>query len=111
MKKTGIVSRNISTAIAGLGHTDTLLLCDAGCPVPHDREVIDVSFVFNQLSLLQTIEAVLTEFIVEEVILPNELREFSPGQLEKIEVLLPKQKYSYFLFTTFIEKMNTVKLH
>ena len=33
MKKSGILNQPISAVIAGMGHTDTLVIADAGLPI------------------------------------------------------------------------------
>ncbi len=38
MKKTGIINQPISAVIAGLGHTDTVVIADAGLPIPPETE-------------------------------------------------------------------------
>ena len=34
MRKIGIINKDISEVVAGLGHTDTLVIADAGLPIP-----------------------------------------------------------------------------
>ena len=41
MKKRGVINQQLSNALAGLGHGDYFLLCDAGFPIPKDVERVD----------------------------------------------------------------------
>lgn len=43
MKKTALLNRDVSEVIASLGHTDMLVICDAGFPVPGDVQRIDLA--------------------------------------------------------------------
>ena len=45
MKKIGILNQPISSVIAGLGHTDTLVVADAGLPIPQETQRIDLALV------------------------------------------------------------------
>lgn len=37
-EKRGVINQQLSNALAGLGHGDYFLLCDAGFPIPKDVE-------------------------------------------------------------------------
>ncbi|GAB4423817.1 MAG: hypothetical protein Fur0044_21830 [Anaerolineae bacterium] len=43
MKKIGILNQPISAVIADLGHLDTLVIADAGLPIPAETERIDLA--------------------------------------------------------------------
>ena len=43
MKKIGILNQPLSAAIAGLGHTDTLVIADAGLPIPPETQRVDLA--------------------------------------------------------------------
>ena len=45
MKKIGILNQSISSVIAGLGHTDTLVVADAGLPIAQETQRIDLALV------------------------------------------------------------------
>ena len=47
MKKHRVINQYVSEAIAGMGHTDTFVICDAGFPIPTHSNKIDISLVFN----------------------------------------------------------------
>ncbi len=44
MKKGTVLNSEISSVISRLGHTDTLVVCDAGLPVPRSTTRIDMAF-------------------------------------------------------------------
>ncbi len=43
MKKGTVLNSDISSMISRLGHTDTLVVCDAGLPIPKSTTRIDMA--------------------------------------------------------------------
>jgi len=82
MKKTGILNQPISAVIPSLGHTDRLVICDAGLPIPDGVARIDLALKEGLPSFLQTVEVVLTEMQVQRAIIASEIVEKSP-EIEK----------------------------
>jgi D-ribose pyranase len=78
VKKIGVLNQFLSTAIAGLGHKDMLVLCDAGLPIPDGPTRIDLAVAKGLPSLLGVLEAVLQEMQVESVIMADEIKTASP---------------------------------
>ena len=88
MKKIGILNQPISSVIAGMGHTDTLVVADAGLPIPQETQRIDLALVEGIPGFLDTLRAVLTEMQVERAVVAEEMLETSPGVYEAIKRLL-----------------------
>lgn len=78
MKKTGIINQPISSIVSGLGHTDRLVICDAGLPIPKDVTRIDLALKEGVPSFLQTLEVVLSEMQVESAIVASEIKDKNP---------------------------------
>ena len=78
MKKTRLINSGISAVVAGMGHTDTLCIADAGLPIPGDTERIDLALVRGIPSFRDVLEAVLTELEVEEITIAEEMEEANP---------------------------------
>jgi D-ribose pyranase len=89
MKKIGIINSRISTAIASLGHNDTLTIVDAGYPVPNTTERIDLALERGVPGFLQTLKVILDELFVERIILAEEIKNHNPHILKGIQTLLP----------------------
>ena len=79
MKKIGTLNQPISTVIAGLGHTDTLVVADAGLPVPSETERIDLALTQGIPTFLDTLRVVLAEMQVEKAIIAEEMLQVSPA--------------------------------
>lgn len=75
MKKGGILNKELASVIAGIGHTDMLLVCDAGFPVPNDAHRIDLVLCEGKPGFLETISVILRELAVEKVIAEQETKE------------------------------------
>ena len=89
MKKTALLNREVSAVIASLGHTDMLVVCDAGFPVPPSVRRIDLAVTANIPPFLKTLETILTELEVEKIIVADETREVSPDLFLQIDELFP----------------------
>jgi D-ribose pyranase len=84
MKKIGILNQPISSVIAGLGHTDTLVIADAGLPIPPETQRIDLALTQGIPRFLDTLQAVLTEMHAEKAIIAEEMIEISPEMYEAV---------------------------
>jgi len=69
MKKGTVLNSEVSSVISRLGHTDTLVVCDAGLPIPHSTTRIDLALTQGVPSFMQVLDVVTTEMQVEEAIL------------------------------------------
>lgn len=61
-----------------LGHTDTLVVCDAGLPVPRSTTRIDMALTQGVPSFMQVLEVVTAEMQVEAAILAAEIKQHNP---------------------------------
>ena len=88
MKKQGILNQPISAVIAGLGHTDTLVIADAGLPIPAQTVRIDLALTEGIPSFVDTLRAVLGEMCVERAIIAEEVLTAAPHIRDLIGELL-----------------------
>jgi D-ribose pyranase len=65
MKREGIINARLAGALAGLGHTDHVVVCDAGLPISPGLEVVDLAFRFGVPSFENVLSGVLEELVVE----------------------------------------------
>lgn len=79
MRTTGrLLHGRLAGLLAELGHTDLLVVADAGLPIPPGVERIDLALVASVPSFLQTLEAVLEELAVESAVLAREMADAAP---------------------------------
>ena len=89
MKKTALLQSDLSYVIATLGHMDTLVIADAGLPIPTETVRIDLALTQGVPGAIQTLKVVLDEMKVERVILAEEAKERNPKFLTDVQGLLP----------------------
>jgi len=89
MKKTTLLQSDLSYMIATLGHLDTLVIADAGLPIPAGTVRIDLALTQGVPGAAQTLKVVLDEMKVEKVILAEEVQERNPSFLADVQELLP----------------------
>ncbi|WP_099187502.1 D-ribose pyranase [Tepidibacter mesophilus] len=84
MKKGKLINSEISYIISKMGHTDMLTICDSGLPIPQNTQRIDLALKHGTPSFLDTLDAVLEELKVEEIIIASQMEEISPKLYEEI---------------------------
>jgi len=90
MLKAGILNPQIATVFAETGHMDTIVVSDAGLPIPDGVERIDLAWKPNEPGYIEVLEEVLKHIVVEKAILANELKSVSPDMHKQILDTLPK---------------------
>ncbi|ELY4858709.1 D-ribose pyranase [Cronobacter malonaticus] len=92
MKKGTVLHSGISSVISRLGHTDTVVVCDAGLPIPSTTERIDLALTQGVPGFLQVVDVVTQEMQVEAAILAEEIKQHNPqlhetllGQIERLQ--------------------------
>ncbi len=89
MKKLGLLNVPLSEVIAGMGHRDSLVIADAGLPIPAGVRRIDLAVRPRLPRFLDVVEAVLEELAVEEAVVATEMAERSPKLRSELALLLP----------------------
>ena len=78
MKRAGILNADLAGALARLGHTDQVLICDRGMPLPRDVDVVDLAFLPGIPSFAEVLDGLLTELVVEGAIAAEEVAAGNP---------------------------------
>ena len=73
MKKTKMINSELSYTISKMGHTDSLTIGDCGLPIPDEVP-----------TFIQTLDVVLEELCVEEVVIAEEIVDKNLLVYEKI---------------------------
>jgi len=85
VKRHGLLNAPLNALIAELGHTDTLVIADAGLPIPTDVPRIDLAVTPGLPGFLPVLDALLEELCVESVTLANEITTHSPALNDDIQ--------------------------
>lgn len=78
MKKIGVLNKEISEVIAGMGHYDMLVIGDAGLPIPQGVKRIDLALTRGVPEFHQTLRVVLEELQVQQAVIASEMENVSP---------------------------------
>ena len=89
MKKTTLLNSELSYVIATLGHMQTLVVADAGLPIPPETERIDLALTKGVPGAVETLKVILEEMQVEKIILAEEVKKHNPQFLKAVKKLLP----------------------
>jgi D-ribose pyranase len=101
MKKTTLLQSDLSYIIATMGHLDTLVIADAGLPIPAETVRIDLALTRGVPGAVQTLKVVLDELKVERIILAEEVKERNPKFLENVHELLPDVPLEFVTHSEF----------
>jgi D-ribose pyranase len=88
MKRGGILHPGLNHLLASTGHTDYFTICDRGFPVPDGPTRIDLALVDDLPTVLDVLEAVHAEFIIDRIVVAEEMATFSPARLAAMRSLL-----------------------
>lgn len=111
MKKNGVLNAQLMGELTKLRHTDKVVICDAGFPIPRDAAMVDVSLVAGVPTMMQTLKAVLNEGIFEEYIIFDMMKDYNKEYHAEIKKLLHAQKSSEMTMPEFIESAKDAKLY
>lgn len=80
MTETGILNRDLAAELSKLGHTDKVLIADAGLAIPNTTKVIDLSLSKDIPTAIEVLKTVLDNFSVESIILSQATLDVSPSR-------------------------------
>ncbi|PKM50510.1 MAG: D-ribose pyranase [Firmicutes bacterium HGW-Firmicutes-7] len=89
MKKTALLNSELSYEISKMGHTDGLVICDSGLPIPQTTKRIDLAVISNLPRFIDVFDAIVSELYIEEVVIAQEFKDTNLYLvlLEKLAVL------------------------
>jgi D-ribose pyranase len=78
---TGIIHPQLTRVLGEFGHTDGLVIADAGLPIPTAVERVDLAFVPGTPAFFDVLDRILAEFVVERAIGSAEMADENPAML------------------------------
>jgi D-ribose pyranase len=75
------INPQLSRIISETGHTDLLVVTDAGLPIPPGSERVDLAYRPGAPAFFDVLDTVLAELVVEGATVSMEVAEFSPDVL------------------------------
>ncbi|WP_407572352.1 D-ribose pyranase [Deinococcus altitudinis] len=89
MKSSGLLHPDLCALVAAAGHTQRIVLADAGLPIPPGTPRIELGVVAGLPGLLEVLRALLGELAVEGVTLAEETQANSPEWYARLQAVLP----------------------
>jgi D-ribose pyranase len=109
VKKTGLLNQPLSAMIAGLGHTDTVAVIDAGLSIPPNVQRIDLAVSPGLPGLLDVLRVMLDEMQISGAIVASELAEHSPQFYADLVRLLDDISLTAMPHEAFREQMRSAR--
>ena len=88
-RSSAILHGQLSRVLAEMGHTDELLVTDAGLPIPLGVERVDLALTGNVPRVNTVLQMILGELTVEEAVMAEEMATSSAGLYAEVRQLLP----------------------
>ncbi|MCY7918105.1 D-ribose pyranase [Bacillus vallismortis] len=101
MKKHGILNSHLAKLLADLGHTDQIVIADAGLPVPDGVLKIDLSLKPGLPAFEDTATVLADEMVVEKVIAASEMKTANQENARFLETLFSEQEIEYLSHEKF----------
>jgi D-ribose pyranase len=76
-----ILNPELLHALASAGHTDVVVIADAGLPVPAGTRLIDLSLVPGTPSFVAVVQAVMASLVVEEAVVAAQSATFPAADI------------------------------
>lgn len=86
MRKDGLWHPRLAGVVASMGHTDTLVIADAGLPVPAGVETIQLAWWRGRPPLTAVLRGILAELVVERATIADEAKD--PALLASLDDVL-----------------------
>lgn len=110
MKKSGILNPDLMGGLTSLSHLDSVVICDAGFPVPRNVKCVDISLVAGVPNFMQVLKAVLNEIIVEEYVVFDFMKKYNAKYYDELKTFFKKQKGVECSMDEFRERAKDAKL-
>ena len=103
-----LLNSEIISVLAAMGHTDQLVIADAGLPIPATVKRIDLALEKGLPSFDATLALVASNMVMEKVILAEEIKENNPEVLKKIKEILSDKKIEIeFVSHEYFKKLSS----
>jgi D-ribose pyranase len=101
MKKSGVLNHRLSDVIARMGHTQRLVVADAGLPIPPGVERIDLAVTAGLPGMINVARAIAAELHVEEIVIAAESVERDQSLADELREIFPSAAFSTVPHATF----------
>lgn len=110
MKKHGILNREINVILGKLGHTDQIVIADAGLPIPDNVKCIDLSLRLGEPSFNEVLALICEEMIIEKAYVSKDICDKNPTEEKAIKTQLNEIEIVYIDHKNFKEQTKEAKV-
>lgn len=109
MRKGNLLNSSILEVISKMGHTDEIVIADAGLPIPDGVKRIDIALMPGTPSFLQVLNVLLENFICETAILASEINNHNAEVKSEATKLLKEVPITYISHEEFKVRCKQAK--
>jgi D-ribose pyranase len=110
MRKTSTtINPALSRIISETGHTDQIVVTDAGLPIPPGSERVDLAYRPGAPAFLDVLDTVLAELVVEGATVSSEVADVSPHILQALRDRLPGIEMELVPHTEFKQRTRSAR--
>lgn len=109
MIKNKLLNADILEVISKMGHTDEIVIADAGLPIPDGVKRIDLALTAGHPSFMDVLKALLDGFECESYTLATEIKDNNPVIESHIHGLLEDKEVTYISHEAFKTKTAHAK--
>ena len=84
MRETGIVNGDICDVLSTLGHTDEMIVCDAGFAIPTGVRTVDISLAENKPTVPEVLAELRKHLSVEKLVISEETKKVVPTRFKQL---------------------------
>jgi D-ribose pyranase len=106
MKKTGVLNSEIARVIALLGHTDMIVVCDSGYPIPKQVQRIDLALKKGVPGIVETVAEIERELEVERITFAEESDGYCSTLIQEVRGTFPRAQAERITHNEFKELAN-----
>lgn len=112
MKASGILNKELISAITDMGHEQIMIIGDVGVPVSAPAIKVDLAIAQDLPSIGQVLELVMNEMIYEKVVVATEQQQYNPRHFEHVTKLSKRCEVETMphreLFDTYLKKAKYI---
>ncbi len=109
MMKTKLFNADIIEVISKMGHTDEIVIGDAGLPIPEGVKRIDLAISEGNPTFMDVLKVLSEAFECEGYVLANEIKEKNENVETQIQDLLKGIESEYISHEAFKERTANAK--
>lgn len=88
MFKGDIINGQLLGILGETGHMDWITVCDAGLPIPLDKERVDLALTPGIPRIMDILKVVVGNMVIEKAFIAEEIKSYAPNYHKKLLALL-----------------------